>query len=190
MFSGNSNETINSTLVDVTIKNPETEKAYCLVKLKNNADFFSVFNYVSKLEGVKESLATKGEAEIILILEKTRDEFSFADLEVKLIPAGGVAEVSLLKTAEQYSASKETEAAKVSSLLIMLVDDAKIDVIAKELMQNKYVNVCYAVKGKYNLLAELSSGSFAETDKYISNFVVAVPGVLKVKELPIINLYE
>ncbi|MEW6653727.1 MAG: hypothetical protein AB1394_09695 [Bacteroidota bacterium] len=193
MISCNSNVTetkIDSALLEEAPINSKIETAYFLVKLKSSADFFSVFHYANSLEGVKESLAAKGDAEIILVVQKSSDEISLADLEAKLIAADGVSNVSCLQVAEHYAQSDKTEKGKVSSLLIMLVDDAKLVDITKELLLNKSVNLCFAVNGKYNLIAELGFGSFAGTDKFISNYVAAINGVLKVKELPIINLYE
>ncbi|KAF0151417.1 MAG: hypothetical protein FD143_1896 [Ignavibacteria bacterium] len=193
MFSLNTKNieaSTDSTPVEISTVIRENENAYFLVKVKSGANYFTVLNKFNSLDNVKQSFASKGEAEIILIVEKTCDKFSFSDLETKLISVDEVSNVSCLKVTELYSISKEAEAVTVSSLLIMLVDDAKLVDIAKELLRSKCVNVCYAVNGKYNLIVELCFSSFAETDKFISNYAATINGVFKVKKLPLIKLYE
>lgn len=183
-------QNLKSTVLAVTKSKLKTETKYFLIKLKNDANFFSVFHQLNSLEGITKSLATKGEAEIFFEAEKIRNEFSFSDLETKVNSIDGVKQVTCLNVRKQFSISEEKEKGKIFSILLMLVEAAKLDDITKELLQSKSVAFCNELQGKYNLMAELSSDSFTETDKYISNYVVSMPGVLKVKELPLINLYE
>lgn len=181
---------INPTILDVTITDPLSDVVFYFIKLKSNTDFFSVMNNVNILDCVNFSFASKGEAEIILIVENASNDKKLEKFETKLFAVEGISSVLSLAASKQYVVSRENDGIRTNAFLIMLVDDLMIDNVAKELLQNKNVKVCYSLHGKYNLIAELCSSSFAENDKFISNYVLAMHGVLKAKELPIINLYE
>lgn len=181
---------INPTILDVTITDPLSDVVFYFIKLKSNTDFFSVMNNVNILDCVNFSFASKGEAEIILIVENASNDKKLEKFETKLFAVEGISSVLSLTASKQYVVSRENDGIRTNAFLIMLVDDLMIDNVAKELLQNKNVKVCYSLHGKYNLIAELCSSSFAENDKFISNYVLAMHGVLKAKELPIINLYE
>ncbi len=192
MFSGIPKE----SEVSIQPTNPEIEKvttlatAYYLISVGQSADFFDVFNSIMKEKSVAAGYATKGESEILLLVEKSQPEFSFVEYEKTLKDVAGVKNTVCEVLVSAYSAKEKREKKKITSVLLMLVLPAKLEEIVSSLIQFENVVICYTAEGQYNLIVEVSADSFAETDKFIANHVAVLSGVLKLKELPLINLYD
>lgn len=192
MFSGIPKE----SEVSIQPTNPEIEKvttlaaAYYLINVGQRADFFNAFNSIMNGKSVAAGYATKGESEILLLVEKNQPEFSFVEYEKTLKDVAGVKNTVCEVLVSAYSAKERREKKKITSVLLMLVLPEKLEEIVSSLIQFENVMICYAAEGQYNLIVEVSADSFAETDKFIANHVAVLSGVLKLKELPLINLYD
>ena len=70
---------------------------------------------------------------------------------------------------------------RVSSYILMEVEREKLD---------ENVIFCDYTTGKYNLVLFVTGKYFDEIDGFINNKVINLDGVLKVKEYPIVSLFE
>jgi len=80
--------------------------------------------------------------------------------------------------------------AKNYALMYYLKLTGKLDKIYPVLRLNENVVYCDYTSGKYNLVLLVSGDYFSGIDKFIESKIVNLDGVLKVKEYPVINLFE
>jgi DNA-binding Lrp family transcriptional regulator len=79
---------------------------------------------------------------------------------------------------------------RVCSYLLMDVEREKLDEIYPTLRLDENVIFCDYTSGKYNLVLFVTGSYFDEIDRFIQEKIVNMDGVLKVKEYPVISLYE
>jgi len=72
----------------------------------------------------------------------------------------------------------------------MEVERERIDEIYPALRLNENIVYCDYTVGKYNLVLFVTGNYFDEIDKFIQQTVVNMKGVLKVKEYPIVSLFD
>ncbi|MCK4765089.1 MAG: response regulator [Candidatus Aminicenantes bacterium] len=190
----------------------KSRSTYMLIKLEDDADFFETHRQLHYMENVLFCDATKGDYDIFLLVQAENREESRQILENKIRSIEGIKEVEylevespvldeatseIIQAAEDVSANDSLEHGKsrdmskrVSSYLLMEVEKEKLDSIYLCLRLKENVVYCDYTVGKYNLVLLVTGSYFDEIDKFVEEKVIDLDGVLKVKEYPIVNLYE
>jgi len=78
----------------------------------------------------------------------------------------------------------------VCSYVLVEVEREKIEDIYPVLKLTENVVYCDFISGKFNLIMMVSGTHFGQIDKFLENKLVNLDGVVKIKEYPIINIYE
>jgi CheY-like chemotaxis protein len=189
-----------------------SQSAYILVKISNEADFFEIYRRLYYLEGVLYCDATKGNYDIFLLLqadsmEKCRE---ICDTQVKTIKGVASADFmevgrpilddsinSLLNAAEDAFSEGSNMIGRardmsnrVCSYVLMEVEREKLDQVYPTLKLYDNVIFCDYTRGTFNLVLFVTGHHFHEIDNFIQQKVINLDGVLKVKEYPIVNLFE
>ena len=204
------------TLQEAYQKKEKEEKvvtsAYMLLKLSDKADFFNIYNKLYFMENVLYCDATRGDFDIFLLvqantMEECKKMFNenvkmiegiehveFLPIAIpvlndnikEIINSLGILlsdELESVKTKNDYSQS-------VCSYVLVDVDKEKLEDIYPVLKLCEEIVYCDYTTGKYNLILMVHASQFDQIDKFIENKIVNLDGVLKVKEYPIINIYE
>jgi len=193
-------------------KTDKTAAAYMLLKVNKEADFFNLYKKLYFMENILYCDATRGDVDIFLLAQAdTIDECKeLFEKEIKIID--GIDEAEFLPVGEPVlndnikdiinsagiSLSDELpgldkirdSSQSVCSYVLVEVEREKIEEIYPVLKLTEEVVYCDFTSGKYNLIMMVYGTQFSQIDKFIENKIVNLDGVLKVKEYPIINIYE
>lgn len=198
---------------------PQTEKkeevtstAYMLLKVNEKADFFGLYKKLYFMDNVLYCDATRGDTDIFLLvqsdsMEECRRMFN-EDVKVldgvesaEFLPVGtpvlndnikeiiNSAGISLSDELPGMNKIKDSSQS-VCSYVLAEVEREKLDDIYPVLKLSEEVVYCDFTNGSYNLIMMVHGTQFSQIDKFIENKIVNLSGVLKVKEYPIINIYE
>jgi CheY-like chemotaxis protein len=189
-----------------------SQSVYMLLKLEDNADYFETYRTLYYMKDVLYCDATKGDYDIFLLAQSNSMESLRELCENRIKKVQGVQSVDFLEvgspvlddstaaiihSVEDALADESTELAKardmgqrVCSYLLMEVEREKLDEIYPTLRLNDNVIFCDYTTGKYNLVLFVTGCYFNEIDRFIQDEIVNMDGVLKVKEYPIVNLFE
>ena len=187
----------------------KSQSAYMLLRLEDDADFFETHKSLYYMDNVLYCDATKGDYDIILLAQADSME-NLKDMSEKIKAANGIKSVDFLElstpvlddsTASIISAAENvlsdadghknrSQDQRVCSYLLMDVEREKMDEIYPTLRLDENVIFCDYASGKYNLVLFVTGTYFNEIDRFIQEKIVNMNGVLKVKEYPVINLYE
>ncbi len=189
-----------------------SKSTYMLLRVEEDADFFAVHQQLHNMENVLYCDATKGDYDIFLLVQADSTAEGRKILENKIKSIDGIKEVEylpveapvldeatsdIIQAAEDVSADENLEhgrsrdmGKRVCSYLLMEVAKEKLDNVYLYLRLKENVVYCDCTKGKYNLVLFVTGNYFDEIDKFVEEKVVNLDGVLKVKEYPIVNLYE
>ena len=74
--------------------------------------------------------------------------------------------------------------------MFLEIEKEKLESIYPTLYMNDQVVSCDNIKGKYDIVLLMQGASFAEIDRNIQNKIKPLDGVLRIKESPIIKLFE
>jgi DNA-binding Lrp family transcriptional regulator len=77
-----------------------------------------------------------------------------------------------------------------SSYVFLEIEKEKLENIYPTLYVNEQVVSCDCAKGKYDIVLLMQGTSFTEIDRNIQNKIKPLDGVLRIKESPIIKLFE
>ncbi|MGE5339880.1 MAG: response regulator [Candidatus Omnitrophota bacterium] len=189
----------------------KSESAYLLVRMDDDADILETYKSLYYMENVLYCDATKGDYDAFMLLQAdTMKELAEMGEKVKQVP--GVKSVdfmgvdspvldestaSIIDVAEdalsdESSASTKTRdmSNRVCSYILMDVEREKLDEVYPTVRLNENVVYCDYTTGKYNLVLFVTGHYFDEIDKFIQQTLVNMTGVLKVKEYPIVSLFE
>lgn len=193
-------------------KDDKTAAAYMLLKVNKEADFFNLYKKLYFMENILYCDATRGDIDIFLLAQAdTIDECkNLFENEIKVIE--GIDEAEFLPVGEPVlndnikdiinsagiSLSDELpgldkirdSSQSVCSYVLAEVEREKIEEIYPVLKLTEEVVYCDFTSGKYNLIMMVYGTQFSQIDKFIENKIVNLNGVLKIKEYPIINIYE
>lgn len=196
-----------------TEKNEEvTSAAYMLLKVNEKADFFSLYKKLYFMENVLYCDATRGDLDIFLLVQADSMEEckKMFDEHVKILngieaaeflPVGipvlndnikeiiNSAGISLSDELPGMNKIKDSSQS-VCSYVLAEVERERLDDIYPVLKLSEEVVYCDFTNGSYNLIMMVHGTQFSQIDKFIENKIVNLNGVLKVKEYPIINIYE
>lgn len=189
----------------------KSESAYMLIRMEDDADFFETHKTLYYMDNVLYCDATKGDYDIFLLAQADSME-NLKEMKEKIESVKGIKSVDFLEvsqlilddstaaiihTAEDVFSEDSEEANKkrnldqrVCSYLLMDVEREKLDEIYPTLRLDENVIFCDYTTGKYNLVLFVTGCYFNEIDRFIKEKIVNMDGVLKVKEYPVINLFE
>ncbi len=191
---------------------PVTTSAYILIKIKQNADFFSLYKKLYFMENVLYCDATRGDIDIFMLIQSDSseacrnifeneikdldeiEEATFLPVDVPVLNDNIkdiISSVGITMFDDIPEMSKVRDSRKsVCSYVLVDVDRERLQEIYPILRLTENVLYCDYISGKYNLILMVHGPQFSEIDKIITNKIVNLGGVLKVKEYPIINIFE
>jgi len=207
---------IKSTTTHVAVHEDATPQqsvsAYALIKLKKDADFFEIHRKLYFMDNILYCDATKGDYDIFLLMQSGSiegcksfcknitnnvegiDKVDFLEVSMPVLDSSIK---NVINTIEHYKSdqnivtkSPRDLSKKLCSYVLLEIDREKLDKIYPVLRLNENVVYCDYTSGKYNLVLLVSGDYFSGIDKFIESKIVNLDGVLKVKEYPVINLFE
>lgn len=189
-----------------------SRSVYALVTLDNRADFFEAYRTFYYMDNVLYCDAVKGEYDIVLLLQADSVETCNKTIREKVLAFEGVYGVevldvappavddsmaSIIETVETALLNETPEHFKtrdmghrVCSYVVMEVEKEKLDQIYPVLRLRDEVVYCDSTNGHFNLVLLVTGHHFPEIDRFISQYLVNTDGILKVKEYPIVNIFE
>jgi CheY-like chemotaxis protein len=189
-----------------------SESAYLLLNVDEEAGFFETYQTLHYMDNVIYCDATKGDYDIFMLVQAENMRKIREIVETKIKAVDGVKSVEFLGVSEPVleagtmSIIRDAEEAleddatltdrnrdmsqKVCSYLVMEVEREKLDDIYPTLRLDENVVYCDYTNGMYNLVLMVTGSYFDEIDRFVSEKVVTLDGVLKVKEYPIVSLFE
>lgn len=193
-------------------KESKTTSAYVMIKVKEDADFFNLYKNLYFMEGVLYCDATKGDIDIFLLIQSDTSEHCHKIFENEIKNLEGIKSSQYLPVGipvldesikeiinaagitmfeDMPGMSKERDSKKaVYSYVLVDVDREKLEHVYPVLRLTENVLYCDFTNGSYNLILMVYGSQFSEIDKTIEKKIINLDGVLKVKEYPIINIFE
>lgn len=193
-------------------KEAKTTSAYVMIKVKEDSDFFSLYKKLYFMEGILYCDATKGDVDIFLLIQSDSSEHCYKIFENEIKKLDGIKSAQYLPVGipvlndnireiinaagitmfeDMPGMSKERDSKKaVYSYVLVDVDREKLEHVYPVLRLTENVLYCDFTNGSYNLILMVYGSQFSEIDKVIEKKIINLDGVLKVKEYPIINIFE
>jgi len=193
-------------------KSPTKSKSlYVLVKLLRNANFLEVYRKLYFMDNVLYCDTTKGEYDIFMLIQAENRESCMNIVKEKIKKVKGVLEVDCLSVgfpvlddnitdiihmAEDMDKMPEVNekhrefSKQICSYILMEVEREKINDIYPVLRLDEKVVFCDYTAGKYNIVLFMYGTHFNEIDKFIEEKLVNMDGVLKIREFPVINMFD
>ncbi len=188
--------------------------AYALLNFSDSANLSEVYQDMYFMDNVLYCDAIKGEFDMALLLQapKLSDLHAIIDDKIKKLP--GIKDICFLPVESPLlsesvnniigtvdkALGREKENAEnpnnanfwksASSYVFLEIDKEKLESIYPTLYMNDQVVSCDNIKGKYDIVLLMQGASFAEIDRNIQNKIKPLDGVLRIKESPIIKLFE
>jgi CheY-like chemotaxis protein len=197
-----------------TRKQPTTVSAYALLKFNDNADLMKIYNELYFEEHVLYCDATKGDSDLVLLMQSDSMASIQKIAEEKLMSKDVFAEVSIMPCeapiieenlnsimqsvdkalgrdrAESTDDNQRSFRSGASSYVFMQIEKERFDTIYPTLYLNDNVVHCDYIKGKFDIALLVKGTSFKDIDETIKSQIKPIDGVLKIKECPIINFFE
>ena len=189
-----------------------SESAYLLLKVDEDKGFFETYQELYYMDNVLYCDATKGDYDIFMLVQAENMEKIHEIVETKIKKVQGISSVdylevekpilddstiNIIKDAEDVLENEVTMAdrnrdnsRKVCSYILLEVEREKMDDIYPTLRLDENVVYCDYTTGKYNLVLMVTGSYFDEIDRFVGEKVINLDGVLKVKEYPIVSLFE
>lgn len=186
--------------------------AYIILKVDEEMGFFDTYKELYAMDNVVYCDAVKGDYDIILLAHADNIEKIREIAETKIMKVKGVRTMDflefgqpmldestrvILRDAEEAldgnfdNSCREREMSeKVCSYILMDVETEKLDGVYPTLRLDDNVVCCDYTIGKFNLVLFVAVNHFDEIDRFITEKIINLDGVLKVKEYPIVSLYE
>jgi DNA-binding Lrp family transcriptional regulator len=189
----------------------KTESAYILVNLNNTGTIFESYKSLYQMKNVLYCDATKGDYDVFILAQAGKTDelkhmcekiksfpfvksFDFMQLEKPLLDESTT---SIIDSAEDVLSFETSTAGKtrdmgshVYSYVLIEAEREKMDEIYPTLRLNENVVYCDYTTGKYNLVLFVTGNYFGEIDRFIQQTIVKMNGVLKVKEYPVVNIFD
>ncbi len=192
----------------------ESVSAYALVSLDDSANLLSTYRKLYYHENILYCDAIRGEYDLVLLLQApTLDQINEV-VETQIKTMQGVAGASVLAVdapmfgenvinimgsvdkalgrdkGEDMVASNQTARTRVSSYVMLEVEKEKLEGIYPALYFNDQVVNCDYTDGRFNIVLLMKGTSFSEIENTIRGKFKTMEGVLRIKEYPIITLFE
>jgi CheY-like chemotaxis protein len=210
-------KTAETAVAEKESAEPSEEKsvsAYILMNFSNGANLSEVYQDTYFMDNVLYCDAIKGEFDMALLLQaaKMSELHSLIDDKIKKLP--GVKDIcfmpvespllpenvnSIIGTVDKAlgrekgnseSTANANFSKSASSYVFLEIEKEKLESIYPTLYMNDQVVSCDNIKGKYDIVLLMQGASFAEIDRNIQNKIKPLDGVLRIKESPIIKLFE
>ena len=198
--------------IHVQKDNSKTFSANVFIRIDEQKDFFQVYNKLYFMDNVLYCDATRGDIDIILLIQadsedqckevfdnkiKTIDGISecvfhpigipvLNDFLKDIIQDSGIASIEEFQNVHDVRSIKNT----VCSYVIVEVDREHLDIIYPVLKLTDNVLYCDYISGTNQLVLMLNGTQYSEIDKIVANKIINLESVLKVKKYPVINMYE
>jgi len=192
----------------------QSSSAYALVSLDNTANLVDVYRKLYFHQNVLYCDAIRGDYDLVLLLQASSMEGINGVAEKELLPLPGVVGITLLGVetpvfsenmvnimgnvdkalgrdkGENDAVAIQTARERVSSYVMLEVEKEKMEGIYPALYFDDQVVTCDYTGGKFNLVLLMKGTSFAEIENTVRNRFRTMDGVLRIKECPIITLFE
>jgi CheY-like chemotaxis protein/nitrate reductase NapAB chaperone NapD len=192
----------------------ESFTTYALVSLDSTADLMKVYRKLYFQEDVLYCDAIRGDHDLILLLQADTPEKIEEVVEKEIKTVEGVADVSLLAVeapmfgenvhsiigsvdkalgrdkGESEVYTNQTARIRASSYVLIEIEKEKLEAIYPALYFNDQVVHCDYTKGKYDIVLLMKGTNFSEIGNTIRNKFKPLDGILRIKEWPIITLFE
>jgi len=193
-------------------KETKVSTAYVLIKVEDNVEYLPLYHKLYFMDNVVYCDATRGDIDIFLLLQSDsinncKDFYEnnikniYGIYESKFLPVSipilndnikeivQAAGISLFEDMQGMSRVRNSNKS-VCSYVLLDVDREKLDKVYPILKLTDNILYCDYTEGNYNLILLIYGTQFSEIDKIIENKIINLGGVLKVKEYPIINVFE
>ncbi|GAB4294352.1 MAG: hypothetical protein Kow0068_19200 [Marinilabiliales bacterium] len=202
---------INELVKDQNIEEKVEDKTlsiYALIKVKKDANFFDVYREMYFSDKTVYCDTTKGEYDIIMLLQAGNDE-KIEELKNNLKDNQNIAEITFLNVkkpiledsindfiniAETLNQNSETInrdfSRKVCSYILLEVEKESVEKVYPVLKLDDQVVFCDYTSGKYNLVLFVQGSFYSAIDSFIEDKLSNLPGVLKIKEFPVVNMFD
>lgn len=184
----------------------QTYSAYAILKIEQNADLFGIYRKLYFDKNVLYCDAVKGEYDIFLLIQSSSQD-GCKEISDNIGKIDGVSEVEFLEVTNPlledslknilntYSIdSPENQIRQlnnvVTSYVLVEIEQEKLDSIYPTLSLEDNVVYCDYTDSRYSLVLMVQGTQFNEIDNLVKNKIASLDGVLKVKEFPIITLFE
>jgi len=214
---------LGNALEKIPVREPESHidtaekksaSAYLLLSFDESVNLSEVYNQLYFMDHVLYCDATKGDNDIVLLLqaddiadlnviaeEKIRPlpglkEMTFLTVDVPMLPdsvteiIGSVDKALGRDKDENEAVNNRNFWTSASSYVFLEIEKEKLEEIYPVLVLNDHVVYCDYVRGRFDIALLMHGSSFAEIDGVIRRQIRSQNGVLRVKELPIIKLFE
>lgn len=188
--------------------------AYALVTLTPDANLMEVYRKLYFSENTVYCDAVRGDCDLMILVQAETPEkvAALIENEIKTIP--GVAEVTPLtveapvfaeniadilgsvdkalgrENAEEEIYTSQTARIRASSYVMLEIEKEKLQNIYPALYFNDKVVYSDCTKGKYDIVMLVKGTSFAGIDNTIKTRIKPLDGVLRIKEWPILTLFD
>jgi len=196
---------------------PEGEQsvsAYVLLNFSDTADLAAVYQDMYFMDQVLYCDAIKGDFDLALLLQAGSMAELRATVDNKIKKFPGVKEAVFLPVDQPQlpesvaniigtfdkalgrekgnpdAANNANFSKSASSYVFLEIEKEKLEQIYPTLYINDQVVSCDCIAGKYDVVLLMQGASFVEIDRNILAKIKPLDGVLRIKEMPIIKLFE
>ena len=192
----------------------KTFSMYAMLKFEDSADIMEIYRDLYFNEHVLYCDATKGEFDLILLLQGDSVATINEVVATQIKSRAGVREVTLMQVqppvieesinnlmstvdqalgrdrGENPVDNKRSFRQAASSYVFLEIEKEKIETIYPTVYLNDQVVYCDCIKGKYDMILLVKGTSFTDIDAMIREQIKPIDGVLRIREYPIINFFE
>jgi len=196
------------------IDDEKSVSAYALLSFDNTANLTEVYQEMYFMDNVLYCDAVKGDFDMVLLLQAANfselhdmvankikkiegvKDIYFLPVESPLLSEGvnniiGTVDKALGRNKDNPETTNNPNFWKSASSYVFLeIEKEKMENIYPTLYLNEQVVSCDCAKGKYDIVLLMQGTSFVEIDRNIQNKIKPLDGVLRIKEFPIIKLFE
>jgi hypothetical protein len=177
-------------------------RTYLLMKFDDSVDLTEMYRRFRFMDHVSDCAATRGDYDLILILEAANFETINEIVETEIMTVEGLDEAALMpvestatmgKLPDRDRGEKEDDRGhgkSASSYVFLEMEKDKLESVCPSLHVNGRIVFWDCTKGRFDIAMRVQGASFTEIDHTIRNQIGPLPGVLRIKELPIIQLME
>jgi ActR/RegA family two-component response regulator len=188
--------------------------AYALLSFDNTANLTDIYQEMYFMDHVLYCDAIKGDFDMVLLLQAANFSELHKMVDQKIKKLEGIKDIYFLpvesplltesasnvigtvdKALGRDKGNPETTTnpnfwKSASSYVFLEIEKEKMESIYPTLYLNSQVVSCDHTKGKYDIVLLMQGTSFAEIDRNIQKKIKPLDGVLRIKESPIIKLFE
>ena len=194
-----------------TSKNEKISAAYAILTIKKDCNFFETYKEIYNNKNISSCEATKGDFDIFIKVRSNSIEGcrEIINNQIKTIEAiNKIDFFEILNPPINNKMLEIIEGSKISdmdpdkqtlrkllqvgvcSYILVELSQSGIDDIFPSLYLDDNIIQCDFTTGKYNLFLLAQGTQFSEIDNLIKNKISELDGILKIKEFPIISIFD